>query len=861
MLPAKNQTVPKSTVKSKTMTGLVTSSPIMQTTKHDLQENDLKDFSLAPRPPSFRNRVALSDGGGSPISTTKRAGSDQGSSKSLKLELSPSKHTVNPSILSQSSPISTTATYSQSFSFSPSLTTQHISPMSGARSSPLRKSSGSFTSLSPLSSPSAKRAAPFPLDQNEQIQILRVDYKPYDPYDSEDDEASSFVSLHLENLISTGHTKQQDANADLIAKLQDDFLDRMYVGSKESNTLISFRLQSGRNKPSRRTSYCIDGKVIACPKKPPISTKTNNYYSIAAGHIPRELEFLNAAYNFLDNKIPGDFCQEIKNIPCDFVLLDKYRKTISADIQEVKMFSNLVCFSERVPVYNKSGSADPELQYTRSEGQTVLKHFIQETRSLSAILELIEMEICEFMESVDGKIYFRERSNERNNATCLIDLKMISTKFEYLFDPISIKSFADFKKYIESISSSDPDAEQNSLFHTPIFYIKNNNILPLMVHAGDNGYHVTGDADPQHIGVRADMPRIVFKTFNGAKDNPNNFVIGLEILIARLECSTKKEFHDYLKSLKESTLILKNLTILDNFADEFDHTTSLYYDDYTNIDYYNNYFITQAKNTLKYYRRNPKLISTVGESSLNDLIRHVAFDHPLYVHGTESSHPKSQPEPFSAIISCNDGKFAITGNEKSYIAYLLHEHKILHDQRIGVHPYWLGDTTSGALYAESWLDILSIQALHEASKGNNDPKRSAYEFSMYQCTLISSMTKGRNTEKLAFDKINVRFKHLEVLLHKTNYSTEEINKHINDYYAKYSIEISAVRNVLHLHAHSIFSSQTSFSQSTSARTLNTQESSSHLFSFSPQTTPRPSLVLETASRSSEAASASLQPKF
>jgi len=35
-----------------------------------------------------------------------------------------------------------------------------------------------------------------------------------------------------------------------------------------------------------------------------------------------------------------------------------------------------------------------------------------------------------------------------------------------------------------------------------------------MVHSGDNGFHITGDTDPEHVAVRRDMPASAHISYN-----------------------------------------------------------------------------------------------------------------------------------------------------------------------------------------------------------------------------------------------------------------------------------------------------------------------------------------------------------
>lgn len=649
-----------------------------------------------------------------------------------------------------------------------------------------------LTSTSNHNSPSGLSSSPFPLlkDDIHEIGVMRVAYVPVD----DNDDASEFsLGIGALNLATEG------VDANVVGKLGVDFLDRMYVTSIEDETTISFRLQAPKSKPNRRASLVINGRIIASPKKNPTATKTQSYNSQFAGHIPRNIDFLEGNYNFLDNNISGAFPKEIANTPCDLKLLEYLRSNESEAIVEAKKFEFLVCYSERVNCYSKMDYRNNNSPIVMDPHKYNVKHYIQECRTLDATLELLTLDDenlklhnltpYRFDSAHDSKIIYTH-----NNTKFMIDLNILHPKVTPPLDARQIKTLADFQNYVVTIKQHTATNSLEKQFHTPIFYEKNGKFIPAMNQAGDDGYPITGDADSFHSFKRADMPRIVYKSFNGALDNPLKFVICLKILEARIRCSSQQLYHSELDNIKNS--LESNPAIAADFESFFNFSDSKYYSNYMEIPYYSERYLGMVQEILSKYITNHELLRTIGEITVDELIKHDFFDHPLWVHGSESIHPKSKPENFGAIIICNSGNFAITANEISYIAFVLHDRTILQNQRISVHPFWLGNKEDGAQYDYAWLDILTIQALHEAAKGKSDPERGLYEFDMYHKILLESMTKGRASEVVAFAKINDRFKNLREFLLSVNFKIDYINKRIEDIYFRYSEEINEVKSAL-----------------------------------------------------------------
>jgi hypothetical protein len=649
--------------------------------------------------------------------------------------------------------------------------------------------------VSPLATPTERTTAaiPFPL-LNEGADDINVRRVRYEPLESSTDSDASFASFYS---LSTFNTNDGDADPELVAGLPIEFLDRMFVLSQSNfdlyvtrATLLSFRIQKPDLLPNRRQSLMINDRVIAAPKTVPTATTNNTYYCICGGHIPRDQAFLLSEYIPLDNNIPGTFSDEVISLPNNLRLLEYYRKHMSLDILEVKVFEGLICFSEHVPRYEEYTDIAGNKKFRKLEGQYNINYFMQESRTLDALFELFKLGICEFEYAADGKVYF----TERNKNKCMIDLSKTIPNIEHNYPIYSIDSYAEFMHFTNFMHELATQISPKSNFHTPVFYLQNGEELPVMLRTGIDGNPITSDADAYINGIPIDIPTIAIKTFNGARTSSEVFITGLEILLARLTCETFEEYYTFVEVLKSK--LPTTTKVFAAYPQVFAYSDCKYWIQYNQDEYYVKEFIPRLKATLEYFKSYPQRLRTVGESNLIDLVLLHAFNHPLYVHGTEAMHPKSRPGEDSAIVACFNGKFAIIKNVKSYIAYLLHDQQILSTQLILIHPHWLGDLSDGAYYADAWLDILSIQALNKSLDDSYDAMRAEHEFRCYWEMLVNTLSLGRKSEETAFRKINTRMQMLQDFLKQSSFDADVIRQNIAKYYLKYDLEIAQVRRAL-----------------------------------------------------------------
>lgn len=533
-------------------------------------------------------------------------------------------------------------------------------------------------------------------------------------------------------------------------RLTPDFFDRMLCLSENHGVFISFRLQDPYQISNRRYSLCTDDGIITSPKTTATVTTTNKFDTVCTGHIPRNPRFSQFKYDLSDNSYAGSFPKRVAQQATNTELLEYLHAFANKNIQDVKVYYNLICYSEIVPVYEKTTDNNQKSKFIRTN-KTTLKHYIQEAERIDSVLDRIERGIYFFVAASENELIFRDSKNN----ICKFELSKL-VNFEYAkittTTSMSIKSFT---KYVTAIGIE--------CYHAALSYERNGIFLPIMVHAGANGFHISGDADPEHVGIRSDMPAIAYQTFNGKTDDPNKFLYGLDALLARL-CINSIEKYEQHTGVKYN---------------------SAYYIDYTTIPYYRNIFIPLVENTLNTYASAPELLKTVGNSSLYHLIMQKEFDHPLYMHGTEDLHPGNKPGAFSAILICHKQQFVITSNEQSYLAFIFHDPSILRHQRIGVHPYWLCNDESEQSLSEYWLDLLEIQALHELDKDLE-------EFHTYCKILYANMRRITIFGDFAAHKIEQRFANI------TELNSVQIKDRISKLYAKHDLDIDEINSALNI---------------------------------------------------------------
>lgn len=635
------------------------------------------------------------------------------------------------------------------------------------------KRSPSLSSI--LSSPSSvsrrSSLALFSKDDNDSGLLLRTF-----PYEQLDDGC-------VVNNFGYNYLEKVD-NLPEIIKIPTEFLKIMQLLWRRHKIFATWRLAADPfTRLSRRCSMIINGEIIYSPKETNTSTQTGSARTICGGHIARDERFRDKKYRLKDNNHPGAFHKSIAEQACNQRLLSEYQKNISTDIFDVRIFEDgLICFAEMVDNYDKGLNLIAKKP----------KHYIQEARTLFFVLDIIEKKLGAFISANSNEIVFKDSQDN----ICKLDLTKLIPKTIIQLPEISNMSFLEFKNYVQNNQLED--------YHAPVFNILPNNgqdiIVPVMVLAGKNGLPIAGDVDPENIAERSDAPDIVYKSFNGANDDKQKFIIGLEILAARLQFDTMTKFNAYLSGLHARLQDLDNgQSIIDAYSDFFESDYSLEYTDYTNDEYYQSIYLPIVIRTLDLYFEHPELLNIVGESSIGGLVTQNDCDHELYMHDADNLNPTNELGPMGTTFFYYEtakhpnGKLCVTGNEESYVKFLLHDPEILRNNRFAVHPCRLGNKTiiedkeSGAIWCEEWLDIIKIQALHEASKGIN-------KFNSYKNIVIADMKKRHSpSEDIALAKLNVLFdsvyiylsdtttiqEAIDMLYHKYSANTPKIHDHLN----------------------------------------------------------------------------------
>lgn len=557
-----------------------------------------------------------------------------------------------------------------------------------------------------------------------------------------------------------------------LTKLPADFFDRMYCMYAEHGILTAYRLQKNAYQASnRRYSFCYDGQILASPKETNTSTKTNPFDTLCTGHLPEDTTFLSGDYNLPDNNNTGNFPAAICELPSDPDLLTELQAKVDGNIIEAKKFGHLICYAKFTEKYTKKINEQGE-KVCLPTGELNKKHYIQEAETIASIMDRLSRGVYTFVSANTEEITFKAQ----NGCLCKIYFSMLM--------PSTLNSF-EFKEFTNLLQLA-AFVEQNQNIencHAPVYYQKNDAFIPVQTLAGANGFHITGDADPEHIGLRRDMPKIANKTFSGSIDKAEKFLFGLRLLIARLHSKTKEEFAEHvymhLKNIADDQETIKAYT------DIIEANSSVHFINYLEIAYYNNIFLPICYRASILYENNPELLKKVGTSSLYNLIMQLEFDHPLSMHGTEDMNLDPHAGTFGAILICYKGYFVITADERSYLAFLLHDREILAQQHMGIHPYWLCPERENGNLAEQWLDFLRIQALHEAIKDK-------YEIKMYHQDLIKNISLGRSSEAIAIYKINNMFESLYEFLESCDYKENRINFMLDTIYDKYATSTAAV---------------------------------------------------------------------
>lgn len=617
-----------------------------------------------------------------------------------------------------------------------------LAELVGPKDLGIKKSASTQSIKSPVGSPSISRSnsfAIFPKDVEERLFIRTF---PYENIDKE-------IALNE-------HDLQELDNLPNIIRIPKEFLYIMQLQWRRHSIFATWRLASydPSMKSNRRISLVFDGERIYSPKETNTSTQTGSTYEVCGGHIARDARFRDKDYRIKDNNHSGSFHHSAKYQPGKKRLLTFLKTYDSANIIDVKFFADsLMTFSELVKIYDKN---------LNPVGESI-KIYIQEPRTVFYVLDIIEQKKGIFVNATAEKISFKD---SRDNL-CFLDLTKTIPKLTSRLPKINTSSFIEFKNYIQKNELED--------FHAPVFnsVIRNGKTLdlPIMVLAGKNGLPICGDIDPEHIAERRDAPEIIYKSFNGINDNPNKFLCGLEILYARLTCKNEILFKQYIKALGSRINSLKNGSdIIDSFKEYFTENNDLYdvhglykdeynqYTDYTLINYYKDTYLPIVVKTWLLYQTKPELLKLVGESSIGCLVIQNDSDHEAFMHDADNLNPSTKLSEMGSTFfyyehkkNHPNGKLCVTGNEESYVKFLLHDPEILKNNRISIHPYRIA--YEGTRWHETWLDIIRIQALLELSSGVD-------KFTNYWRIVLEDYNKRdlSETKEIAIIKTNNIFK-------------------------------------------------------------------------------------------------------
>lgn len=480
-------------------------------------------------------------------------------------------------------------------------------------------------------------------------------------------------------------------------------------------------------------------------------------------------------YRMTDNNFSGAFHHTLALVPNDLTLLQFLKDNLSQNIHEAKYIHNMITFSEYVE------SVDKQLQ---TQGLK-LKHYIQATRTIFFVTELIEKAMGIFISASTSEIIFQD--SQMN--ICKLELSNLLPPRQAHIEFKQFKNFVDFCIYI---SEHELEDSHGAMFRR----IEKNGgsvWVPINVATGKNGCPIAGDVDPEAIAERHDIPSVVYKSFYGATADPNLFLIGLEILAARLKYTTAATYNSFIERLGIRISLLDNSEIIGEAYSKHLRPASLErYKDYTKDSYYAETYLPIVEATLALYTLHPELLLTVGRSSIGGLVVHHDFDNEQYIHDADNLNQQANLGPMGVsffyyeTISHPDGILCITGNEESYVKFLLHDPEILKHNRVCVHPCRLGNEASGAYCSEFWLDIIRIQALFELAKGTE-------EFIEYQHIVLEDMHLRHSTsEEIAVAKLKLMFDNLYIYIGSSHAISEKINR----IYSKYADESKHIHSRL-----------------------------------------------------------------
>jgi hypothetical protein len=526
--------------------------------------------------------------------------------------------------------------------------------------------------------------------------------------------------------------------AEVIArtKFPYNFLMHIQYFSEYYRIMVSIRMQHPDEPSNRRTSE--DGEST---KPSAASAKTALYEYIAHGKVPRETGIMRWPFNPEDNKLPGTFPPGAQDVDANSPIakaLAKYEQ----DVIEIKKYGKRICYSAIANVIDNNGNLIKQ----------TTKHYIQEAETLAAILYKIDVaKTYTFKKIEHGKIYIEYEGGNNKNYNIIINLNDIyppQNAEALASNPFkNINKLEDFRNLV--FPSKDNQTNNLQDFHAPLFFQKEHDddksYVPLMVSTGDNGHHMTSDADFCHLGMPCNLPQSADFCFQSKTMSIDEYLGKIKQFIQELKAM------QYNNSTEEKS----------SSTEEYAHVLN------------EDFFINAGEEALDYFKNHTQDLElyTVGASSVYSLIMQYKFNYdknnpnPMlrrgdkesiwWWHGAEEIHPGAQPELFKGTLVCWKGKFFLTSDEKSYLDFLFSDPDILRIQKIGVHPYWLRDRSEeekvyGIDLSEYWLDFIKIQALNRKLVDGTQGCNHFFNNLIYQ---ITTLKRKNNANEIAVAKI------------------------------------------------------------------------------------------------------------
>lgn len=510
-------------------------------------------------------------------------------------------------------------------------------------------------------------------------------------------------------------------------------------------------------------------------------------------------------------------------------ILDKFIVQIrdvckEQDIVSAYLFYNMVCYGEIVPTYDKDDVTN---------GAHV-KHYIQESRTVGFIISRIMDRKYNLIEYNEKHLVF---SFEKNGLYIVAKLDFTLGIVENGRPVILDAPVLDMENNQEVSKNLEEYYQDYLACHFPVWYktSEQQSFAPVMVLAGDNGFAISGNMDAEHIAIRYDLPWEARISFNGGNgNNPNSvskFMLGMLILDQRLRAENLHEYVYFIDNLlstmqSPSRRVNRSPSVnLDHFSEEesIDEKLELacYYinliDDnergyileilrqikeqlttielshkkfysYANDEYYKDRYLPTLGAAFQEYQLDPNRLLTVGQSCINDLVLGFDFDHELLIHGADDLNPGMDMPPIGKTLiyyesddpeTYDERNFACTRDERSYIAFILHDLKILEKNTIDVHPARLLDTNN---YHLLWRLIIKIQSLFRIM---HDIDNETCFFDNYKRALLENYRFRNSADPKvvsARKALNDIFSEIESI------ALEDIHKYLHGYYQREDVE-------------------------------------------------------------------------